>query len=308
MRRYVFAFPILALSACSFLESHQVNPSGVHAQNVPYQQGYSYRNNTEACVASPCAPRFGFPFAGQHNMPSFPPNGLPQNPSSTHGLRGPSYISHTACCSKTHPYQNARPHQLRGMHRSPSYDTIGNSWFGPKSPYVYPQASQLRGMQHQKSGSFYGTLGGVLYDDDFEIFGVEGRLGYDTGHILGVELEGSIGVIDENKVVNDPSIGDVNLDIGSNYNIAAFAVARIPLSTELSVHGRAGYDFRQLHVNGTAEDGTSEAVSGDLNGFALGAGAEYSLSQRSGLRFDVTRYHNDVESIESISASFTRKF
>jgi len=139
-------------------------------------------------------------------------------------------------------------------------------------------------MQHPKSGSFYGTLGGVLYDDDSEIFGIEGRLGYDSGYIFGAEIEGSIGVIDENNVVNEPLIGDVDLNIEANYNIAAFAVARLPISSALSVHGRAGYDFRQLHVDGTAEDGTSEIVSGDLNGFALGAGAEYSLSQRSGLR------------------------
>ena len=194
------------------------------------------------------------------------------------------------------------------MNQSPSYDTFGNAWFGPRSQYVHTQASKLRGVQYQKSGEFYGTLGGVLYDDDSEIFGIEGRLGYDSGHIFGAELEGSIGVIDEKNVVNEPSIGDVDLNIESNYNIAAFAVARLPISPALSVHGRAGYDFRQLRVDGTAEDGTSETVSGNLNGFALGAGAEYSLSKRSGLRVDVTRYHNDVGSIESISASFTRKF
>ena len=309
MRRYFFAFPILALSACSFFEAPQVNPHSIHAQNVHYQQGYTYRSNVQNCLSAPCALRLGLPVAGQHKAPpNIPPYRVYQNPSSPQALRGPSYIGQTLCCSKAHQHQNAQAHQLRGMHGSPSYDNIGNAWFGPKSQYGYPNPPQLRGMQHPKSGSFYGTLGGVLYDDDSEIFGIEGRLGYDSGYIFGAEIEGSIGVIDENNVVNEPLIGDVDLNIEANYNIAAFAVARLPISSALSVHGRAGYDFRQLHVDGTAEDGTSEIVSGDLNGFALGAGAEYSLSQRSGLRFDVTRYHNTVGSIESISASFTRKF
>lgn len=315
MRRLLLAFPILTLSACSFFESPQLNPYGVHAQNAHYQHGYTHRNNAQNCVWTPCPQSPDFPVASQGNThANLMPHRQYYSPPSAYALRRPSYIGQIACCSNAHHFNDAQPHQLRGMHRPPAYDTVANVWFGPESQGVYthvPQythAPQLRGMQYQNSGSFYGTLGGVLYDDDSEIFGIEGRLGYDSGHIFGAEIEGSIGVIDENKVVNEPSIGDVDLNIESNYNIAAFAVARVPISPNLSVHGRAGYDFRQLNVDGTAQDGTSETVSGKLEGFALGAGAEYSLSQRSGLRFDVTRYHNNVGSIESISASFTRKF
>lgn len=309
MRRLLLAFPILTLSACSFFESPQVKPYGVHAQNEHYQHGYTYNNNAQNCVWTPCPQRPDFPVAGQGHILANPvPHRHYHSPPSSYALRRPSYLDQTVCCSNAHQYQKANPHQLRGMHRPPAYNTAGTAGFGLGPQDVYRRAPQLRRKQNQRREGYYSTLGSVLYDDDSEFFGLEGRVGYDTGRVFGLELEGSVGIVDEEKIVNEPSIGDVDLNINSNYNVAVFAVGRLPVSSQLSVHGRAGYDVRQLRVDGTAEDGTSATVNGRLNGFAFGAGAEYALSEHSGLRFDVTRYNNTVGSIESVSASFSHKF
>ncbi len=276
MRHYILALPILALSACSAIEQ-------------PYlasQTGSSYGVYDSGCSAGTCAPGQSYAVAGQnHNaFGNANPNHWPdQNlvAGYEHGGKGPVHVNPT-----------------------------GHGHYGQGVPHAgaYGQPPYLRGLRGQSRGNFYGTLGGVMYDTDIDSFGLEGRLGYDSGRRLlgasyGAELEGSLGILDEKDVD-----GDITTKGGFDYNVAAFAVARRSLTPRLSVHGRLGYDFRQLSVKAEDLDGNTGKVELDLDGIAYGIGAEYALSPVSGLRLDLTEYDNEFGASQSVSASFTRKF
>lgn len=153
----------------------------------------------------------------------------------------------------------------------------------------------------------YGTLGVVAYDADADIYGLEGRVGYDTGRVFGAELEGSLGLNRQTDTLLTTSTASLDAKSKIDYNVAAFAVARYPVTPRLSLHSRAGYDFRKFSTE--LNDGVDSASGDlDLDGFAYGFGAEYALSPRDGLRLDVTRYDNDIGALDSVSASYVRKF
>jgi len=65
--------------------------------------------------------------------------------------------------------------------------------------YVQPS---LRGSY---GPSYYGNIGGIMYDVDDELFGVVGRLGFQKKW-YGAEIEGSFGVVDED-ISDDASVG-----------------------------------------------------------------------------------------------------
>lgn len=129
-------------------------------------------------------------------------------------------------------------------------------------------------------------------------------------------MEASVGVIDDSssdvQIVQGSEV-TIDNDISGDYNVAAFAVARLPVGKRFSLHARGGYDFRSigfkqsLLVDDQLVDSDEESVN--LDGFAYGVGAEYALSPRSGLRLDYTEYRGGSGlGTESVSASFTRKF
>jgi opacity protein-like surface antigen len=281
MHKFFLSVSAILLGACSFIEQPYKDQRPL--KNIVHSHG----NYAPCHVPNPCMAGQGYSVAASQNIH---PNFMPYNmsPPPMHSLT-PTYIG---------PVPPAAQHPQYG---SQQYHNYGQNGYGPHTPH-------LRGMHNSKPATLYGTLGGVLYNEDIDVFGIEGRLGYDSGGIFGAELEGSFGVVSENKTVDNALIGDVKIDTGFNYNVAAFALARLPVSPRFSVHGRAGYDFRRLTVDGTAEDGTFVSRSSNLDGVAYGAGAEYALTPYSGLRFDLTRYENDIGRNNSISASFTRKF
>lgn len=282
---------MMTLGACSMFEGptplgHDFRPISTH-----YQLGQPYAQDAGYYAVTP-------------NMPT--QSVSVGSSTHTYSYGGAYGANQVVCCAPGPQYlPNLSPH-LRGMQNidfSNTYEQLN-----PGQIHAYGQTPSLRGMQNQNSGHFYGTLGGVLYDDDAETFGIEGRIGFDSGHVFGAEIEGSFGVIEEESIVNEPTIGDVDLKTQSNYNFATFAVARAPITHGFSLHGRVGYDMRQLRVNAKAKDGRTATVSGNFKGLAYGVGAEYDIAPRSGIRVDVTRYENNIGSIESISASFKRKF
>lgn len=174
------------------------------------------------------------------------------------------------------------------------------------SPQVQPT---LRGLSQPAGASqdhYYGNLGGVIYDIDAPSYGLQGRLGYHTGRIIGAEVEGSLGIKNDDILVSDGT----NILTGSSgvdYNIAAFALARLPLTEALSVHARGGYDYREVGVS--VSDGVTEVSDkATLDGIAYGLGAEYLFTPRDGVRIDYTRYENDVSDFDSVSASYVRRF
>ncbi len=292
MRRFLFAAPIMLLGACSMSErpfsEAGVNP-GVYAPCAVHRACPSGEGYAVSTVASSFAN--GHSALWSHAAPSLTLRS--QVPlGATYPSPAPQY---------------AAPHYVAPQYIAPQQYAPQNFHGYGQSPQAH-QLHQLRGMHTHNSGHFYGTLGGVIQNRELDVFGIEGRIGYDTGNVFGAELEGSLGVVNDNQTVQNPLIGDVEIDTGNTYNVAAFAMARIPVSKKLSMHGRVGYDFRRLTVDGKALDGTTVSQSGNFDGPAYGAGVEYALSPRSGLRFDLTRYSNDIGGNNSISGSFTRKF
>jgi opacity protein-like surface antigen len=133
-----------------------------------------------------------------------------------------------------------------------------------------------------------------MYDVGDEIFGIVGRLGVEKDW-YGAELEGTIGVIDED-------IGGI--DVGVDHSLAAFAVGRLPVGNRLKALGRVGYHTTQVG----AMDNNGDSASADFDGIAYGAGVEYDLNPVSGLRLDYTRYDLEEATSDSLAATYIRRF
>lgn len=278
MRKLVYVLPAVLISACSVIDQPYLPSDAGYSGGTQYAQG-----QYGGCASGACASGQGYSVAAQGSGQQ----GAYQN-RSAHGA--PVHVNPTGYGQG---YQGA------------GYQGAGYG-AGPRAGYGVPALRGTRG-RRGNAGGFYGTLGGVLYDTDIDSFGLEGRIGYDSGRIFGAEVEGSIGIIDEDDTVSSAN-GPVELESGFDYNVAAFAVARWPLTQRLSLHTRAGYDFREITVEGEDSQGNTAEASADLDGFAFGVGAQYLFSPRSGLRIDYTSYDNDIGEAESLSASYVRKF
>lgn len=176
----------------------------------------------------------------------------------------------------------------------PAPSPASGPYTGPvDTTYVTPS---LRGSY---GPSYYGNIGGVMYDMDDEIFGVIARLGVQK-EWYGAEVEGSFGVIDEELTANS--------DAGVDHSLAAFAVGRLPINKRLGALARVGYHTTQIGVMANA-NGQSVNVSDDFDGVAYGAGLEYNIDEINGLRFDYTRYNlaDDITS-DSLAATYLRRF
>jgi hypothetical protein len=168
-------------------------------------------------------------------------------------------------------YGNPVPAPAQGGYNGPANTT-----------YVTPS---LRGSY---GPSYYGNIGAVMYDVDDEVFGLVGRLGVQK-EWYGAEVEGSVGVIDED-------IGGV--DLGVDYSLAAFGVGRLPVGERFNALARIGY----------AGDGVTVSANEDFDGIAYGAGLEYDLNAVSGLRFDYTRYDLGEATSDTLAATYLRRF
>ncbi len=147
--------------------------------------------------------------------------------------------------------------------------------------------------------SYYGNIGGIMYDVDDELFGIVGRLGVQK-EWYGAEIEGSFGIIDEDI--------DDDTSFGVDHSLAAFAVGRMPLSKRLEALGRIGYHTTQVGVMADV-DGSTVSVSDDFDGLAYGAGLEYDIDGVNGIRLDYTRYDLGDDLIsDSLAATYLRRF
>lgn len=156
-----------------------------------------------------------------------------------------------------------------------------------------------------KSGHVYGTLGANMYDIDRDLYGVQGRVGYQSADIFGAEVEGSIGLNDE-----DPNVPFFsNIRLGVDWQTAAFARAVLPLSGRFNVFARGGYHYTQSSSDLSPTDPAVQFTFKD-DGFAYGAGAEYNLTPRDGIRLDYTRYElgGGRNPYDSASIGYIRRF
>lgn len=134
----------------------------------------------------------------------------------------------------------------------------------------------------------YAGAGYTHFDTDGagDLGAVTGRLGYRFNPNFAVEGEAGFGVKDD---------GPFEL----NHTAGAYAVGIIPLSQNFDLHGRLGYQTTEI-----------DGPLGDINadGLAYGVGGTFNISERFGVRADVTRVEGDDIDADSLSIGGVVRF
>lgn len=230
----------------------------------------------------------------------------------------PSAPSHVA----THPYggqpasvpapqaygQSVQAHHMnyghqghQGSHGDHGHQAHHQNGHAPA--YVNSHGKKRKGLRQAYT---YGSLGATMYDVDSELFGVQGRLGWQSKSFFGAEVEGSVGISDDDATVIVAGV-PLNATTGVDTQLAAFGVARYPVSDRINVLGRVGY--HRTEFTGDVSDGTTTAdLDFSTDGIAYGLGAEYALGRKTSVRADYTRYDLDGATADAVSLAIARKF
>ena len=273
-RILILSSAAIALSACSMHgDNSYVNPG-------TYQQHHANSYSQSNCGVPQCAP--GSTYAVSNNGAQY---GQQVHYGGQYGATGYG--------APQQPAAHAYGSQIQGhpMHGAPQ-------------GYGHGQAPQLRGAYgpNRRHAYKYGTLGVVAYDLDSDIYGIQGRLGYQSARYIGAEVEGSFGVIDDKE-----TIGATEFKAGVDYSVAAFGRAVLPLGERFNVFARGGYHATGIRGSATDATGTVK-VSDTTDGFAYGAGAEWAVNPRDSIRLDYTRYDLGPGETDSLSLAYARKF
>ena len=148
----------------------------------------------------------------------------------------------------------------------------------------------------------YATLGYTSVDSEQAGLGaVTGRFGYKVLPWVGVELEAGVGVDDEAFDVSINGSGVIDL----KHDVAAYAVAFLPLSDHFEAHARIGYGTTRIESSVAAV-----SVRGDDESFNYGVGASAFLDGWNGMRVDWTRreFQDDGGGADTWSVSYVRQF
>jgi len=151
---------------------------------------------------------------------------------------------------------------------------------------------------------------------DLNLGAATGRVGARFGGFLGAEAELSFGVQDED-FSRTGSVGGVTArsegSVELKSQVAAFALAFIPVAPNADVFARAGYGRLETDVEerisagsfNTVDSGTREA-----NFWAYGAGGQHFFDGVNGVRGEYTRYdlEEDGAEFDSLSIAYVRKF
>ena len=293
MRKIAYIIPAVLMSGCSLFS--QGSNQGVFSQN--YESG---------CKPTACQSASGYAVSQEasynpYSQPQYAPQQAQQyvpQPYSQQQYLDDRNITNQIV-QDVPALRGSIPYNSQTLENSVAYAApVAYA----AAPAYYPAA------QRRNPGYLYGTLGGVLHDTKVDSLGLEGRLGYHTGRFIGAEVEGSVGLLNDNDIITTAA-SPVFLNRGYDYNAAAFAIARLPVSKRLSVHARGGYDFRSVDLEAIDGAGVVTNADANLDGFAYGLGAEYALAPNNGLRLDYTRYENDdINTADSISASYFVRF
>ncbi|RYY23723.1 MAG: porin family protein [Sphingomonadales bacterium] len=157
--------------------------------------------------------------------------------------------------------------------------------------------------QTQDETRLYGSLGySAVETDQADLGAVTARLGYKFLPYVGVEGEASFGVKGEGY---DVSIGGSSGEIELKHDVAAYAVAFLPVGENFEVFARAGYGT-------TAIEASAGGVTarGDGESFNYGVGAT-AFFRNDGLRVDWTRrdFTDDNGGEADVwSVSYVRRF
>jgi opacity protein-like surface antigen len=140
-------------------------------------------------------------------------------------------------------------------------------------------AAALMAMPAAANAQWYAGAGYTNFDyDGGDVDAITGRLGYKMSPNFAIEGEASAGLDD----------GAVEL----NHNAGLYGVAILPVTTNLDLHGRLGYQ--------TTEVGTPLGEFTD-DGVGYGVGATYRLTPGFGVRADYTRLEGDEGEADAMS-------
>lgn len=148
----------------------------------------------------------------------------------------------------------------------------------------------------------YATLGYTAVDtDQAELGAVTGRFGYKVLPWVGAELEAGVGIEDESFDVSIDGSGVIEL----KHDVAAYAVAFLPLGDHFEAFARIGYGTTSIESSVAAV-----SVRGDGESFNYGVGASAFLDGWNGVRADWTRreFQDDGGEAETWSVSYIRRF
>ena len=296
-----------SLSACSMIGLG--DNSGLFGGYSPQDQsGYAYGGATDcqpAATAYQPAPTAYQPVVTQPACPTLQAptyrqagygqaTQLRQSPQLQQPYNYP--VDAAPAYSSTAPVYNSTAPVYAGAPAVPAY----------AGPSVFAGQQGLRGAAQGPQSNFYGTLGGILYDTNTDLYGIQGRLGWQSASFFGAEVEGSFGVASDNDDF-DFGAGAVPSDISVDNQIAAFATARYPVGKKFDVFARYGYHRTDLSAEA---DVMGVEVEDDFttDGIAYGAGVEYKFSPIASVRADYTRYDFDGPDTDSISLAIARKF
>ena len=283
MYNYSKLLPVLllgsAISGCSLGGGDFFNKNGSFGQQS---------NCHDTCGTS------SYQTAQSHQAPQGHISQTYSQPAATNVT--PSYQTHTSQST----YQAQPTYQAQTTYQP---QNTGHQAVYGAAPYVRGQRGSSKGLRQSYT---YGTLGATLYDVDSDVFGIQGRVGWQSASYYGAEVEGSFGVNDDDQRF-DFGTGTVDAKSGVDTQIAAFAVGRYPVSDKFNVLGRVGYHNTDIDVE--FDDGTTvleDSFSDD--GLAYGVGAEYAFDRKTSLRADYTIYDLDGANADSVSLAVARKF
>ncbi len=204
---------------------------------------------------------------------------------------------------------------------SVAYDTHGSTpsahAYGTQASYGGYAPSYGSGGTYKArntAGHLYGTLGAVLYDVDEPFGGLQARIGYQATPLLGGELEGSFGIVDDSASVtvfdpNNPGAFTVqDVDFGVDNSVAAFATVGLPIAPRIKAMGRVGYHKTSIEAVAQVQNGTAVKSSDSFDGLAYGGALVYDLSPKDGIRADYTRYDLGPVTSDSVSLAYLRRF
>ena len=136
-----------------------------------------------------------------------------------------------------------------------------------------------------QDANVYINAGYTQFDGDGggDLGGITGRVGVGFGRYFAVEGEASFGVADDGGLELDNEIG-------------AFVVGKLPIASTFDIFGRVG----------VARIETSPGGSED--GLAYGAGGEFHLTDKDGIRADYTRHDYDAGEVDAFNISYVRRF
>jgi len=303
MRSFILGFIALSLSACSmggvgYGTGHSTNFYGPQASTEPsvWQTGHinsGFTAGPHSDAAVPCATRTAMPVqptpcAQAAYVPPVPPCHQPQlcvEPAAPHFVSLYGYGG------------QANGIAARG---SASYRQ-DNGAYGRNTGYSGGYFSGHHAAASSPQGHFYTTLGVNSYDVARDIYGAQGRFGYQIADNLGAEIEGSLGLNDEDADTAIPR----GIRVGVDWQLAAFARASLPIGQRINLFARGGYHRTNL----SSDLSQTQQFTFKEDGLAYGAGAELNLTPVDAIRADYTVYELDgPANFDSVSLAYLRRF